>query len=87
MPSPYLDADEIKRHDQLKFDYVRRPLAGRVILVAGGTGGLGAATAALLITEGAYPILGYRDNKGRAGFRQRQTMGGGEDSSKHGSIK
>ncbi len=48
------------------------PLAGRVIVVAGGTGGLGAATAALLITDGAYPILGYRDNKGRAELvRQR----------------
>jgi NAD(P)-dependent dehydrogenase (short-subunit alcohol dehydrogenase family) len=37
-----------------------------VILVLGGTGGLGAATAALLLTEGAFPILGYRENKGRA---------------------
>jgi 3-oxoacyl-[acyl-carrier protein] reductase len=66
MPSPHVDAEETKRHDQLRFDYTRRPLAGRVILVAGGTGGLGAATAALLITEGAYPILGYRSDKGRA---------------------
>jgi len=72
MASPHLDPEESARHDQLKFDYSRRPLAGRVILVAGGAGGLGAATAALLITEGAYPILGYRDNKGRAELvRQR----------------
>lgn len=72
MASPHLDPEESARHDQLKFDYSRRPLAGRVILIAGGTGGLGAATAALLITEGAYPILGYRDNKGRAELvRQR----------------
>lgn len=72
MPSPHLDPEESARHDQQRFDYSRRPLAGRVILVAGGTGGLGAATAALLITEGAYPILGYRDNKGRAEIvRQR----------------
>ena len=72
MPSPHLDAEEARRHDQLKFDYSRRPLAGRVILVAGGTGGLGAATAALLINEGAYPILGYRDNKGRAELVQQR---------------
>ncbi|MEO6403749.1 MAG: SDR family oxidoreductase [Vicinamibacteria bacterium] len=72
MPSPHLDAEETKRHELLKFDYSRRPLAGRVILVAGGTGGLGAATAALLITEGAYPILGYRDNKGRAELVQQR---------------
>ena len=66
MTSPHLDPEEARRHDLLKFDYSRRPLAGRVILLAGGTGGLGAATAALLITEGAYPILGYHTNRGRA---------------------
>jgi NAD(P)-dependent dehydrogenase (short-subunit alcohol dehydrogenase family) len=72
MPSPHLDTEETKRHDQLRFDYTRRTLAGRVILVAGGTGGLGAATAALLITEGAYPILGYRWDRGRAQLVQQR---------------
>lgn len=72
MTSPHIDEEETQRHTLLKFDYDKRPLAGRVIFIAGGTGGLGAATAALLITEGAYPILGYRDNKGRAELvRQR----------------
>ena len=66
MSSPHLDPEEAQRQDQLRFEYAGRPLAGRVILVAGGTGGLGAATAALLVIEGAYPILGYRENKGRA---------------------
>ncbi len=72
MPSPHVDAEEAKRHDLLKFDYARRALAGRVILLAGGTGGLGAATAALLITEGAYPILGYHQNRGRAELVQQR---------------
>jgi len=72
MPSPHLDPEEAKRHDLLKFDYSRRPLAGRVILLAGGTGGLGAATAALLIHEGAYPILGYHTNRGRAELVQQR---------------
>ena len=72
MPSPHLDPEEAKRHDLLKFDYSRRPLAGRVILLAGGTGGLGAATAALLINEGAYPILGYHTNRGRAELVQQR---------------
>jgi 3-oxoacyl-[acyl-carrier protein] reductase len=72
MSSRYLPPEEIKRQDQLGFDYARRPLAGRVILVAGGTGGLGAATAALLMMEGAYPILGYRDNRGRAELLQQR---------------
>lgn len=72
MPSPHLDPEEARRHDLLKFDYSRRPLAGRVILLAGGTGGLGTATAALLITEGAYPILGYHTNRGRAELAQQR---------------
>jgi NAD(P)-dependent dehydrogenase (short-subunit alcohol dehydrogenase family) len=72
MPSPHLDPEEAKRHDLLKFDYSRRALAGRVILLAGGTGGLGAATAALLIHEGAYPILGYHTNRGRAELVQQR---------------
>ena len=72
MPSPHVDAEESRRHDQLRFDTTRRPLAGRAILIAGGTGGLGAATAALLIAEGAYPILGYRVNKGRAELVQQR---------------
>jgi 3-oxoacyl-[acyl-carrier protein] reductase len=72
MSSPHLSPEEINRQDRLAFDYARRPLAGRVILVAGGTGGLGAATAALLMMEGAYPILGYRENKGRAELLQQQ---------------
>jgi len=72
MTSPHLDPEEARRHDVLKFDYSRRPLAGRVILLAGGTGGLGAATAALLVTEGAYPILGYHTNRGRAELVQQR---------------
>jgi NAD(P)-dependent dehydrogenase (short-subunit alcohol dehydrogenase family) len=72
MSSAHLDAEESRRHDQLKFDYARRALAGRVILLAGGTGGLGASTAALLITEGAYPILGYHSNRGRAELVQQR---------------
>jgi len=72
MSSPHIDALESEGHDKLKFDYSGRPLAGRVILLAGGTGGLGAATAALLLTEGAYPILGYRDNQGRAELVQKR---------------
>ena len=79
MPTSHLDPEETRRHDLLKFDYARRSLAGRVILLSGGTGGLGAATAALLVTEGAYPILGYHSNKGRAELVQQRlqdTYGG-----------
>jgi len=41
-------------------------LRGREIILAGGTGGLGAATAALLAREGATLILSYRANHDRA---------------------
>jgi NAD(P)-dependent dehydrogenase (short-subunit alcohol dehydrogenase family) len=49
-----------------EFDFVDRSLAGRVVLVAGGTGGLGSATVALLAREGAIVIAGYRSDTARA---------------------
>jgi 3-oxoacyl-[acyl-carrier protein] reductase len=41
--------------------------AGRSALVAGGTGGLGSAIAALLVQRGARVAITYRDNATRAG--------------------
>ena len=49
-------------------------LRGREIILAGGTGGLGAATASLLSQEGANLILSYRANHDRA---ERAAHGGG----------
>jgi len=48
------------------FDFKERLLEGRVVLVAGGTGGLGSATAALLAREGACVVVGYRADGARA---------------------
>jgi NAD(P)-dependent dehydrogenase (short-subunit alcohol dehydrogenase family) len=48
------------------FDFNERPLAGRVVLVAGATGGLGSATAALLAREGAALVAGYLGERERA---------------------
>jgi len=48
------------------FDFNERALAGKVILVAGGTGGLGAATVALLARDGAIVVAGYSHNSERA---------------------
>jgi len=89
MPSPYLDPEEAARLDQLKFDFSRRPLAGRVVLLSGGSGGLGAATAALLLHEGAFPILGYRENRGRAELVQQrlQDLYGGPVGLCQGDIR
>ena len=52
--------------DGFKFDFNDAGLAGRVVLVAGGTGGLGAATVALLARDGATVVAGYRSNHSRA---------------------
>ena len=48
------------------FDFNDRPLAGRVVLIAGATGGLGSATAALLAREGAALVAGYLKERERA---------------------
>lgn len=66
MPSRHLDLDQLKRHAEHRYDFNRRSLAGRVVLVSGGAGGLGAAVTALLLVEGALPVVGYRSNRGRA---------------------
>ena len=50
----------------LNFDFNDAGLAGRVVLVAGGTGGLGAATVALLARDGATVVAGYRSDRRRA---------------------
>jgi NAD(P)-dependent dehydrogenase (short-subunit alcohol dehydrogenase family) len=51
---------------ELDFEFDARSLAGRVVMVAGGTGGLGGATMALLARDGATVIGGYRSNRARA---------------------
>jgi NAD(P)-dependent dehydrogenase (short-subunit alcohol dehydrogenase family) len=48
------------------FDFTERALEGRTILVAGGTGGLGSATVALLARDGAQVVAGYARNRERA---------------------
>jgi NAD(P)-dependent dehydrogenase (short-subunit alcohol dehydrogenase family) len=52
--------------EAFKFDFDERALEGRVVLVAGATGGLGSATVALLCREGAAVVAGFRQNRERA---------------------
>jgi pteridine reductase len=66
MPSRFLDAAETKRQSEYRYEFGRKTLAGRVVLVPGGSGGLGAAVTALLLQDGALPVVGYRQNRGRA---------------------
>jgi pteridine reductase len=79
MPSRFLDLEQAKRQSDYRFEFNRKSLAGRVVLIPGGVGGLGAAITALLLTEGALPVVGYRQNRGRAlAFQQKlQDLYGG----------
>ena len=53
-------------NDDFDFDFNERELAGRVILIAGGSGGLGSATSALLARDGATVVVGCREDHNRA---------------------
>jgi NAD(P)-dependent dehydrogenase (short-subunit alcohol dehydrogenase family) len=71
MPSSHWDEQLAARYRAFQYNFEERTLAGKLIVVAGGTGGLGAATVALLASEGARLIVGYRTNRDRAESLQR----------------
>jgi pteridine reductase len=79
MPSRHLDPEQSRRYAEYRYDFNRKSLAGRVVLVPGGAGGLGAGIVALLVQDGAIPVVGYRSNKGNAlAFQQKvQDLHGG----------
>lgn len=66
MPSSFWDENLAARYRVFHYEFGERALAGRVVIVAGGTGGLGAATVAMLAREGARVVVGYRSNRARA---------------------
>jgi NAD(P)-dependent dehydrogenase (short-subunit alcohol dehydrogenase family) len=66
MTSPHWDDARAEAYGRFQFDFRENALAGKTVVVAGGTGGLGAATTALLAREGAQLIVGYRKNRERA---------------------
>lgn len=66
MTSPHWDEAQAEAYRQFKFDFPEKSLAGKAVVVAGGAGGLGAATVSLLAREGAHLIVGYRVNRERA---------------------
>ena len=79
MPSRHLDPEQSRRYVEYRYDFNRKAIAGRVVLVPGGAGGLGAAIVALLVQDGAIPVVGYRSNRGNAlAFQQKlQDLYGG----------
>src|SRR5258708_24293076 len=66
MASPYWDEALAARSRAFQSSFADRPLAGRVIILAGGTGGLGAGATMLLAQEGAKLVVGLRSNRSRA---------------------
>ena len=63
MPSRHLDPEQARRYADYRYDFNRKSLAGRVVLVPGGAGGLGAAITALLVQDGAIPVVGSQRPK------------------------
>jgi 3-oxoacyl-[acyl-carrier protein] reductase len=88
MPSKFLDPEQAKKHAEHRYDFGRKTLGGKVVLVPGGAGGLGAAITALLLQDGALPVVGYRSQRGRAlAFQQKmQDLYGGPITLVEGDI-
>jgi NAD(P)-dependent dehydrogenase (short-subunit alcohol dehydrogenase family) len=66
MSSRHWDEERSEAYAHYRYDFPERTLAGKTVVVAGGTGGLGAATVSLLLREGAHLIVGYREDRERA---------------------
>jgi NAD(P)-dependent dehydrogenase (short-subunit alcohol dehydrogenase family) len=66
MPSQFWDRQREEACSSFRYDFPVSALSGKTVVVAGGSGGLGAATVALLAAEGAHLIVGYRANRARA---------------------
>jgi NAD(P)-dependent dehydrogenase (short-subunit alcohol dehydrogenase family) len=88
MPSKFLEPEQSKRLAEHRYEFRSKALGGRVVLVTGGAGGLGAAITALLLQDGALPVVGYRTHRGRAlAFQQKmQDMYGGPVALVEGDI-
>jgi NAD(P)-dependent dehydrogenase (short-subunit alcohol dehydrogenase family) len=66
MSSPHWDEDRASAYGQFRFEFPEKTLAGQTLVVAGGTGGLGAAAVTLLASEGTRLVVGFRQNRERA---------------------
>jgi len=72
MASRYWDEKLAERYRAFHYEFPEQALRGRIVVVAGGTGGLGAATVTLLAREGAQLVVGYRANRPRAEALRRE---------------
>ena len=88
MPSRFLDPDQLRRQAEHRYEFGRKSLGGRVVLLPGGFGGLGCAITSLLLQDGALPVVGYRSNRGHAMALQQklQDLNGGPIALVEGNI-
>lgn len=66
MTSQHWDEARAAAYSEFRYDFPNKTLAGKTVVVAGGTGGLGSAAVSLLAQEGAHLIVGFRKNRERA---------------------
>jgi NAD(P)-dependent dehydrogenase (short-subunit alcohol dehydrogenase family) len=66
MTSQYWDEAQSAAYQHFRYDFPEKTLRGKTVIVAGGSGGLGSATVALLAREGTQLVIGYRANRERA---------------------
>src|SRR5271155_4630576 len=71
MASPYWDQKRADAYTEFRYEFPVNSLRDKAVVVAGGTGGLGAATVGLLAAEGARLVVGFRANRARAGNLSR----------------
>jgi NAD(P)-dependent dehydrogenase (short-subunit alcohol dehydrogenase family) len=66
MTSPFWDEGRAGAFGEFRFDFPERALEGKIVVVAGGSGGLGAAAVTLLAREHAKLVVGYNRDRERA---------------------
>lgn len=71
MASQYWDTGQAREYHEFRYHFPEKTLTGKTVIVAGGSGGLGAATVALLAREGAQLVVGYRASRERAEVLRR----------------
>jgi 3-oxoacyl-[acyl-carrier protein] reductase len=71
MTSAHWDESLAEKYRNFRFQFASKTLTGRTVIVAGGTGGLGAAVVSLLALEGCRTIVGFQSNRERAEKLQR----------------
>ena len=66
MSSQHWDDQRAAAYRGFRYQFPANTLAGKTVVIAGGSGGLGAAAVSLLAREGAQLVVGFHKNRERA---------------------